>query len=122
MLTLLALQHGHLQVLQMTPACLQIASVMAITGKLMGIATTTAGTLPVNRTLNAAHLTGLSLRSSQFGCHLGFQKSHQDRPDGVQGGGFRLLLDGLKDGLALLGLEFALGKGYTHDAVDSLWL
>jgi hypothetical protein len=39
----------------------------------------------------------------------------------VQGGGFGLLLDGLKDGFAFVCLEFALGKGYTHDAVDSLW-
>ena len=121
MLALLAFQHRHVQVFQMTPACLQIAEVLPITGKLIGITTATVGTLPVNRTLGAAHLTRLSLRSSQFACHLGFQKSHQDRPDRVQGGGFGLLLHHLDDTFAFVCLEFALGKGYTHDAVDSLW-
>jgi hypothetical protein len=120
MLALLALQHRYLQIFQMAPACLQIASIMPITGKLIGIATATAGTLPVNRTLGAAHLTRLSLRSSSFGRHLGFQKSHQDRPDRVQGRGFGLLLHTLDETFTLACLELTLGKVYTHDAVDSL--
>jgi hypothetical protein len=40
----------------------------------------------------------------------------------AKGDGFGLLLHGLNDGFALVCLEFALGKGYTHDAVDSFWV
>ena len=64
MLTLLTLQHRHLQVFQMAPSRLQISSVMPIAGKLIGVRTSTRGTLPINRMRCAADLTGSSFRSS----------------------------------------------------------
>src|SRR5260370_13832247 len=77
MLTLLAFQHRHLQVFQMTPACFQIPAVMPIAGKLIGILTSAVSTLPINGTLCAAHLTRGPLCSSQLDCHLGFQELPQ---------------------------------------------
>ena len=41
MLTVLTLQHGHLQVFEMAPSRLQIAPVMPIASKLIGIPTST---------------------------------------------------------------------------------
>src|SRR5437763_14228388 len=98
MLTLLAFQHRHLQVFQMSPCRLQSAPIMPIANKLVGIPTSTRGTLPVNRTLSATHLTRNSLHPSSFASHLGFQKFPQHRPDRLYGGGLGLLLHDLKDG------------------------
>ena len=64
MLTLLALQHGHLKVLQMAPSRLETPPVMPIAGKLMGICASTGGTCPLDKALSATDLTRNSLLSS----------------------------------------------------------
>jgi hypothetical protein len=112
--TLLALEHGHLQVLHMPPSGLQISLVVSISGKLLGILAPTVSTRPVDLTLLAADLAICSFLPPEFESHFGFQKSCQDGFDGLQGRCFRLLLHCFDDLFAFFSLEMLDRNGYTH--------
>jgi hypothetical protein len=77
---------------------------MTVPYELVGIATSTVGTLPVYCAWLAADPAGLPFLSPQFGCHLGFQKLLQNGLNGISCGSFRLFLYHLQHLLALLTL------------------
>src|SRR5579859_4241945 len=103
--TLLALEHGHLQVLHMPPPGLQISLIVSISGKLMGILAPAVSTLPVDLTLLATDLAICSFLPAEFESHFRFQKSGQDGFDGLQGRCLRLLLHCCDDLFAFFPLE-----------------
>ena len=73
MLALLTFEHGHLQVLNGSPACLQFTLIMAISDELVGITAFTGAAFPVNFSYLALCLPWLAFLSPQFGCDLSFQ-------------------------------------------------
>src|SRR5256884_3974164 len=72
MLTALTFQHGHMQVFNDSPACLQLTPIMAIPDELVGITAPTMLAFPVDGSLLALGLPWLAFLSSQLGCHLRF--------------------------------------------------
>src|SRR6266705_1147394 len=70
MLALLTFQHGHLQVLNGTPTCLQITPIMAVSGELIGIIAFTGAAFPVYFLYLALCLPRLAFLSPQFRCDL----------------------------------------------------
>jgi len=94
--TLLALQHGHLHVLSLPTPGLQISLVVSISDQLMGILAPAAATRPVNLTLLAADLAIRSFLPPQFESHFRFQQSGLDRCGRLQDRSFGLLLHPLR--------------------------
>src|SRR5260370_445705 len=72
MLTALTFQHGHMQVFNDSPACLQLTPIMAISDELVGITAPTMLAFPVDGSLLALSLPWLAFLSPQFRCHLRF--------------------------------------------------
>jgi hypothetical protein len=103
-LTVLAFQHGHLQIIEMTPACFQAPTVMPITRKLVGIRASALPTVPINLACLRTHPSWFSFLPAQFRRHLFFEKGGEHWLDRHQGGSFRLLLYFLQHVFALCSL------------------
>src|SRR6266481_3024477 len=64
MLTFLTFQHGDLQLLDLSPACLQFTSIVAVPCEIIRISASTVFTLPMNFSWLIAYLTRCPFLSS----------------------------------------------------------
>src|SRR5258706_9477465 len=101
-LTALAFQHRHPQRIQVPPSRFQTPTVMAVTDELVGIGTATVGTLPVDRTRLATHLTWTALRPSQLDRDFLLQKLLEYLGHPVDDHPLHLAFNGLQNRFPLL--------------------
>jgi hypothetical protein len=97
MLAMLTFQHGHLQVLNGSPACLQFTPIMTVSYELVGITTSTVPTFPVNFSCLAVCLPWLAFLSPQFGCDLGLHHLGGYASNRLLGRSLHVGLDVLQD-------------------------
>src|SRR5260370_31751049 len=77
MMTFLTFQHGYLQLLDLSPACLQFTSIVAIPYEIIRIIASAVCTLPMNFSWLLAYLTQCPFLSSYLDCDFSIQTCHQ---------------------------------------------
>jgi hypothetical protein len=118
MLAVLTFQHRHVQILNDSPACLQLTPIMAIPDELVGITAPTMLAFPVDGSLLA--LPWLAFLSPEFRRHLGFHYLGDYLSNGLLGHVLHMALDLLQDRFPFFFSPLSLAKLYTHRAEDSL--